>query len=470
MTQSALETDYLVVGAGAMGMAFVDTLLSETEADIVIVDAHHRPGGHWNDAYSFVTLHQPSATYGVSSKELGSGLIDQDGLNEGLEELATGPEILVYYDNVMRRHFLTSGRVRYLPMHEYDWETGAARPLLGGEPVTITARKKRIDATWLKTSVPSTHTPNFQIADDVTLRPLNDLPNIAHHFNDYIVCGGGKTGMDAVTWLLNHGCDPDKIRWIMPRDGWMLNRQTTQTQPQFFENSIGNQARQMEAIAASTSIDDLFERLENEGCLVRIDTGVQPKMFHGATISPKELAALRRVKNVVRMGRIQRIEVAEIVLEDGRIPTSSETLHIDCTATAVSNLDVAPVFEGDLIRLQTVRMFQPVFSASVIAYVEANYDDAGRQNELCKVVPLPNHATDFITVQAAGMMNQFVWSQDRELRRWIRNNRLDAFGRLMRDVDDADKVKQEILQRMRGASMAAMGKLQNYISEMGKTS
>ena len=34
-----------------MGMAFADTLLSETEADMVIIDRHAKPGGHWNVAY-----------------------------------------------------------------------------------------------------------------------------------------------------------------------------------------------------------------------------------------------------------------------------------------------------------------------------------------------------------------------------------------------------------------------------------
>ena len=67
-----LETDYLVVGTGAVGMAFVDTLLDESDADIIMVDNHHQPGGHWNDAYSFVRLHQPSHFYGVASTPLGS--------------------------------------------------------------------------------------------------------------------------------------------------------------------------------------------------------------------------------------------------------------------------------------------------------------------------------------------------------------------------------------------------------------
>ena len=57
-----LEADYLVIGAGAMGMAFVDTLLTETDATVVMVDKHDKPGGHWNDAHPFV---QTGFIYGI---------------------------------------------------------------------------------------------------------------------------------------------------------------------------------------------------------------------------------------------------------------------------------------------------------------------------------------------------------------------------------------------------------------------
>jgi cation diffusion facilitator CzcD-associated flavoprotein CzcO len=45
-----IETDYLIVGAGAAGMAFADALIADSDADVVLVDRRHRPGGHWNDA------------------------------------------------------------------------------------------------------------------------------------------------------------------------------------------------------------------------------------------------------------------------------------------------------------------------------------------------------------------------------------------------------------------------------------
>jgi len=89
MVIDAIEADYVIIGAGAMGMAFADEILTRSDAAIAIIDAHAKPGGHWNDAYPFVHLHQPSSFYGVNSKELGSGEIDQIGWNAGLSELAS---------------------------------------------------------------------------------------------------------------------------------------------------------------------------------------------------------------------------------------------------------------------------------------------------------------------------------------------------------------------------------------------
>lgn len=117
--ETILETDYLIVGCGAVGMAFADVILSETDANLMIVDKFHKPGGHWNLAYSFVKLHQPSAYYGVSSKDLGEDGIDKVGVNQGLRYLSSGAEISAYYDDVMQRQFLPSGRVKYYPLCEY---------------------------------------------------------------------------------------------------------------------------------------------------------------------------------------------------------------------------------------------------------------------------------------------------------------------------------------------------------------
>ncbi|MGA9239276.1 DUF2855 family protein, partial [Robiginitalea sp.] len=213
-------------------------------------------------------------------------------------------------------------------------------------------------------------------------------------------------------------------------------------------------------------LEEIFDNLEEAGVLLRIDKNIRPTMFHGATVSPLELAALRKIKNIIRLGRVQRIEKNKIVLQKGSIPTSPKHIHVDCSASAISNAAIKTVFQGDLITPQTVRSYQPVFSASVIAFVEANYQDENTKNKLCQVVPLPNHDTDWVAMTEANMVNQFIWSQDKSLRAWMRNNRLDGYSKLLTGIDKSDTGKMAILKKMRKHSLPAMLKLQQLQKDL----
>ncbi|MFP3354165.1 NAD(P)/FAD-dependent oxidoreductase, partial [Pseudoalteromonas sp. SIMBA_153] len=98
---------------------------------------------------------------GVSSRELCGGMIDKMGLNKGLSELASGAEVMAYFDKVMKHTFLPSGRVQYFPMCEYQGD-GKFSSLLSDISYEVKVNKKIIDGTYFKTSVPATHTPNFE--------------------------------------------------------------------------------------------------------------------------------------------------------------------------------------------------------------------------------------------------------------------------------------------------------------------
>ena len=106
-----VEADYLVVGAGATGMAFTDALIDHAEVRVALVDRRHTVGGHWLDAYPFVQLHQASSFYGVASTPLGGGRIQRVGPEAGLSERATVSEICAYYGQVLADRMLASGRV-----------------------------------------------------------------------------------------------------------------------------------------------------------------------------------------------------------------------------------------------------------------------------------------------------------------------------------------------------------------------
>lgn len=459
-----LTTDYLVVGSGAVGMAFADVLVTETDADIVIVDRFAKPGGHWNVAYPFVTLHQPSQFYGVSSVELSKGVLDQVGLNKGLGDLASGAEVSAYFDSVMRHQLLPSGRVRYYPMSDYRGEGNFVHKLTG-ERFHVN-RTKTVDCTYLNTSVPSTHSPNFEVGEGVRFMPLNDLPTLLEAPARYVVIGGGKTGIDAILWLLEQRVDPGMITWIKSRDAWLLNRKNTQPSQEFFNYTLGSQAAQFESIANAASAEDMFRRLEESGYFLRLDPNVWPTMFHGATISELELAELRRLTHIVRLGRVQTISTSEIVLDEGTIPTTPNHLFIDCSASAITNLEMKLIFDGDLITPQTVRSYQPVFSAALIAHVEVTRETEEEKNHLCGVVPLPNSNLDYMKLTLAFMTNQYNWGQDPELRDWLLNNRLDGFSKMVSQVSKDDEEKRTILKRLRDSAMPAAIRLSELIAEV----
>ena len=459
-----MKTDYLVVGAGAVGMAFTDTLLTETNANIIIVDRFAKPGGHWNNAYPYVTLHQPSAFYGVASKELSKGRRDEIGLNKGLADLATGQDVMAYFDDVMRHTFLPTGRVKYFPMCNYTGE-GSFTNKLSGETHKVDY-ETLVDCTYLNTNIPLTHEPNFSVDEGVNFIPLNHLPNLPAPPEGFVIIGGGKTGIDAILWLLEMGVDPDKISWVLSRDAWLIDRENTQNHDDFFFSTMSTQANQFEAIAQSTSIEDMFDKLEACGYFLRLDTDVRPSMFHGATISKAELTQLRRVKNIIRKGRVSHIGTDKISLVQGDVATTPGHVHVDCSASALLDVTPKPIFEEGKITPQTVRSYQPVFSASMIAWIEAHHkDDLAKKNALSGVVPLPDKDTDFIRFTAAFMMNQYNWGQDPAIRAFMRGNRLDGFSDLVANIG-TNAEKKTVMKKLRDNSFPAMGKLQGYLAEL----
>ncbi len=260
MPKRTLETDYLVVGCGAAGMAFADSLLDASRAEMIMVDRRQAPGGHWLEAYPFVRLHQPSSFYGVNSLPLGSETIDRHGPNEGFYERAGAAEICAYYDRVMQERLLPSGRVRYFPMSSYRGEHRFVSAI-SGEEVEVKVRKKLVDATYLEGRVPASSPPPFEVAPGAVCVPVGALVNVRDTPTGYVVIGAGKTALDACTWLLDGGVEPSDICWIKPREGWFLNRRYLQG-GELVGTMFEGISLQLEAAAQATSMDDLFARLE----------------------------------------------------------------------------------------------------------------------------------------------------------------------------------------------------------------
>ncbi len=411
------ETDYLVVGAGAMGMAFTDALIDHADVDVTLVDRRHAPGGHWNDAYPFVQLHQASLFYGVASTRLGTGTIQATGPETGLQQRARRSEIQAYYDDVLRRRFLGSGRVTFLggSEHRPDATGHVVTSLVSGESVRVDVRRRVVDATYLSPTIPATTPPPFGVGDGVRVLPIHQLADLAETPSCYVIVGSGKTATDAIVWLLGNGVDVDRIEWVRPRDPWMLNRAVVQPDPVV---AIGLSADTMEAASASTSLDDLFVRLEAAEVMLRIDRDVVPTMARTPTLATWELDLLRTIERVVRLGHIQRVEPGRIVLDGGEVPLEAGSIVVHCAADGLPQRPIVPIWSPERIRLQTIRAGFPCFCAALAGYVEATRDDDGERNRICPPNGYPNRLAEWARMQLRGMAATAAFGAEPDVAAW----------------------------------------------------
>ena len=459
---NTIEADYLVIGAGAAGMSFTDALIdADQNCDVVMVDRRHAPGGHWNDAYPFVRLHQPAACYGVNSRRLGNDQLDERGLNAGLYEQADKVQICDYFRRVMDEHHLASGQVRFFPMSNFlGLETSdvAFVAMLTGAMTQVKVRRAVVDARYLEPTIPSRHTRPFAVDPDVRCVPVNELPDVREPATGYTIIGGGKTGSDACTWLLESGVDPDDIRWICARDAWLWNR--ARVQPlEHLTDTVEGMSRSVEASAEADSINDLFARLEACGQLLRLDPSVAPTMYHAATLTNAELERLRTVKRVVRLGHIKMIRADTIELEQGTIPTDRGQLYIDCSAAGLGKAPARPIFEPGRITLQCISTVFPTFNAAVIGYLEASRgDDEVAKSRLSPVNRYPDAASDWIPNMSGQLKSLRLWNAQPDMTSWLESSRLNIARGMFQKA--AEPRMAEAIARLLANNEGAMANLE----------
>ena len=434
-----LDTDYLVVGAGAMGMAFTDALVDHADVHVTLVDRREAPGGHWHDAYPFVRLHQASVFYGVASTVLGHAAIQQDGPEAGLHERAGLSEILTYYDDVLRRRLLPSGRVTFLGGSAYH-DDGARHVVTSRDSATaveVRVRCRVVDATYLAPSIPATSPLPFTVTDDAPVVTINELASLVETAGEYVIVGSGKTATDAIVWLSEEGVDPARITWVRPRDPWMLDRAVVQPDPAVI---LGMAADTVAAAAAATSLDDLFLRLEAAGVLVRVDPRVTPTMARTPTLGRWELDRLRSVERVIRLGHVRRVSGREMVLDRGHVPLADGTVVVHCAASGLASPPMVPLWGPDRIRLQTIRAGFPCFCAALAGYVEATRDDDRERNRLCPPNVYGNTLAAWARMQARGAVAAVTFGAEPDIAAWADGCMLNP-SRLPEDQRDRSAVR-----------------------------
>ena len=411
---TVLEADYLVVGAGAAGMAFTDALIDHADVSVVLVDRKHSVGGHWLDAYPFVRLHQASAFYGVASTLLGGGRIQSDGPEVGLHERATAPEICAYYARVLRERMVGSGKVSFYPGCDYLGDRRFVSRV-SGKQYELRAGARVVNAHYLAPEIPATTPPPFDVADDAHVVPVHELVRVGGAPSQYVIAGSGKTATDACIWLLENGVDADAICWVRPREPWMLNRAVVQPDPAVF---MGMAADTLRAAAEAASPDDMFLRLEEAGVMLRIDRSLTPTMAKAPTLAQWELDQLRTIENVVRLGHLRRVERGRLVFGEGEVTTAQDAVVVHCAASGLQYPPLVPIWGDEAIMVQPVRSGFPCFGAAIAGYVEAVFDTDDEKNQLCQPSPLCNTPPDWARMQVLGGRSAMAFAAQPDIKAW----------------------------------------------------
>lgn len=409
-----VDVDYLVVGAGAMGMAFTDALIDHADVRVALVDRRHGAGGHWLSAYPFVRLHQSSTFYGVASTLLGGGRIQARGPEAGLHERADQPKVASYFSDVLTDRMLGSGKVEFFGGCDYRGDrTFVSR--VSGERFTVPEHCRVVDGRYLSPDIPAETPPRFGVADGARVVPVNDVVRVEGAPSRYVVVGSGKTATDTVVWLLTHGVDPDAVRWIRPRDPWMLNRALIQPDPTTY---LGMVADLMGAAATAPSLPDLFLTLEDLGIMHRIDRSVTPTMAKAPTLGAWELDLLRSVEDVVRLGHIRTVHADRIELEGGTVDLPRGAVVANCAADGLKQPPRVPVWQPEVITLQPVRAGFPCFGAALSGYVEATRDDDAEKNRLCPPSSYGNTLEDWATMNVLGFRASAAFNAEPDIKAW----------------------------------------------------
>ena len=131
---------------------------------------------------------------------------------------------------------------------------------------------------------------------------------------------------------------------------------------------------------------------------------------------------MKRVEDVVRLGRVQHVGSDEIRLDRGTVSVAADTLFVDCSANGLAKVDPRPLFSEGRVTLQPVFMCQQTFSAALIAHLALLDISDDRRNQICTPVPHPEQVQDLASTLVVSAQNMLKCN--RYLALWLRRSRL----------------------------------------------
>ena len=312
-----IDCDYLVVGAGASSLAFLDTLLTELpETKVILIDKKKIPGGHWVDAYGYVRLHHPSIVYGLASRQLEGNWLKCMLTKFTLPFMyrSNKNEIVDYFGGFVDDK-VASGQVDFYPNSVYDFNGNKSgkdgihcfSSVDGSVSYKVKVHSKLVDGTRGECMIPHDCPLPFPVDEGVCVMTPNQIYDTIQANDDsamllqnkqYVVLGAGKTGMDCIVYLQSVlKIDPSQIAWVISQDVWMLTP-TFESTPWVWPKYL--------AVHSGDQVKAALE-LEKKGLFTRLDETILPSVFRYPVIQPHHLELLRNIKNIIRRGRATAI-------------------------------------------------------------------------------------------------------------------------------------------------------------------
>ena len=463
------SVDYLIVGAGSRGLAFADALLKDRTVRVAIIDRHSHPGGMWNRTYDYARAQPPANAFGVNSHALSDWLDTQAATPANSRFDARRDDVLKYFRAIMHEHLLPTGQVLFFPEH-----VG-----MGGERIycrktdsvnQIHVRAKIVDATHPQNPVRRPESRCFSSAPGVDVITPHDLSarrtigaDLAPH---YCIIGAGKTAMDVALYLLQSGIKADRLSWVKPRDAWLIAREALQFRPARINRVLQRRRAAYAGLEHAITAKEVCEHLESTGFLTRIYANHTPTMFHEAIASVPEIKALQQIQHVIRKGHVHGISTLGMILDDGAQPMPRRTVYIDCTASSVQRRAGVPIFNGNQIRLQNIRMCQPCLSAAMIARIELLKQPEQAKNALCSPLLTPDSTHDLIAQLLGNLKNCEAWFAHAELRSALKDCRLDGVTGLAARALDHPGETSENVSALRRSTPRVLDNLQMILDQV----
>jgi hypothetical protein len=195
----------------------------------------------------------------------------------------------------------------------------------------------------------------------------------------------------------------------------MLNRAVVQPDPAVF---LGMAADIYESAAASSSLDEVFLRLEDVGVMLRVDRSVTPTMAKAPTLATWELDELRTIEDVVRRGHVESVAPGKLRFAEGSVAVPSDTVVVHCAADGLRRRPLRPVWSAEAITLQPIRSGFPCFGAALVGYVEATRSDDAEKNRLCPPSSFGDTLQDWARMNVLGTRASQSFSAEADIKEW----------------------------------------------------